>query len=173
MATVNLTSGTAAGKAPSALNSKSARLIYRYVDLAKAVTAKGSALAQNDVITAIQLPPGTWCIRAGAKVVEVAKDANGTAIGTMHFGVGTLGDAGRFVTRAVGDFATATYQTDGYANTYTFNTGTDSINVVIDTYTGTTTTQGAAVVWALVADLAEFPGSNIDATTNIVGVPQA
>lgn len=174
MATINFKAGTDSGKAPSSLYYKTPRLVYRHIDLVKAVTSKGSALAAADVIQAIALPQGTWVIRAGAKVIEAAKDANGAAVGTLNFGVGTLGDAQRFVTQSVGSAASTGYATDGYAGTYTFNpTSTDSINILVSTYTGTTLATGVITVWALVADLNEFPGANIDATTNQAGVPQA
>jgi len=174
MATINMKVGTDTGKSPSALYYKNARIVYRHIDVVKALTSKGSALAAADVINALALPQGTYVIRAGAKVLEAVKDASGNAVGQFGFGVGTNGDSTRFVAQSAGAGETLGYATDSYLGTFTFNgSGTDSINVLLGTYTGTTPVSGVITVWAVLADLNEFPGANIDATTNQAGVPQA
>lgn len=79
------TSGRTAGSVPY--------FVDVTIDLAAAATAKGSALATNDVIEAISIPANTVILAAGVEVVTAA--AGGTAF-SVDLGV-TGGDVDAFV----------------------------------------------------------------------------
>ena len=169
MANIDMTKGTATGKGRAALYAKPVYTAYALIDLVKATTAKGSVLAAADTIQAIRVPPGTRVLSANAKVLEVAD------VGTLNFSLGTQADSARYLSAFTGSMSVATFQTSTYGNTYTLNAGatTFSINITVGTYTGTSPTTGVVAVFATLEDLSEFAGSNINATTNLVGVPQA
>lgn len=117
------------------------------VDFAKALAAKGSALAAADIIEAITLPAGSVVLGAGAFVKTVA---DATTL-TVHVGTGVDND--EWVASLDGKAAAGTYGADLNSDT-TWKTyaASDTIDVTLATLTGTLTT-GKIVVYALVADV--------------------
>jgi hypothetical protein len=124
-------------------------LVTFELDYAKALVAKGSALAANDIIEVINIPAGTVVLGAGA-FVKVAGDST-----TLTVGVGTGVDDNEWVDAFDGKSTAGTYAADLDAvpawNTY----GTaDTIDVKLQTLTGTLTV-GKLVVYALLMNVAE------------------
>lgn len=130
-------------------NNNFAYKIWKEIDIAAAVTAKGSALAAADVIEALRLPAGTFILAAGAQ-----KTAAMTGTSTdLTFDIGTAVDADQYVdgwdfdAAAVGSYATPLGVQLGQTLT-----ASDTIDITIATQTGTLT-GGKVLVWAVVVDL--------------------
>ena len=145
MATVTTLSRAAGGRGNP---SNKPYLVEVEIDLAAAATAKGSALAANDVIEAITVGANTVVMFAGAEVT--AAPAGGTAC-TADIGI-TGGDVDAFVDgmtitgASAGDYATL-------ANTATpiLVTTSDTIDMLI---LGTTPdTSGKVRVYACLMDV--------------------
>lgn len=119
------------------------------LDFAKALAAKGSALAASDVIEVLDIPAGSVVLGAGAFVKTTADST------TLTVNVGTGVDADEWVAGLDGKAAAGTYGTDLDAspawNTYAT---ADTIDVTLATLTGTLTS-GKIVVYALIADVAD------------------
>lgn len=121
------------------------------IDLADAVTAKGSALAQADVIETIAVPAGTQVLFAGLQKVT-AMTGSSTDL-TFDFGI-TGGDVDAFVDgwdfdgASVGAFATVAAAAITPA---TFVTTADTLDILFATQTGTVT-GGKIRVFAWLAD---------------------
>lgn len=151
MATVT-TLANPAGVADTSLrhmdNSVIPSVIWNEVDLAAAVTAKGSALAQADVIEALRIPAGSIVLSAWAKCTSVM---TGTSTDlTIDIGV-TGGDVDNFVDGWDFDAATAgTVVATGVQEPIVFNSA-DTIDLLFVTQTGTVT-GGKIVVGAVVVD---------------------
>lgn len=124
---------------------------YRFfeLDFAKALVAKGSALAAADVVEVIDLPAGSVVLHAGAFVKTVANST------TLTLGVGYGGSTSYWATALDGKAAVNTYSADQNPATtmLTFATA-DTIDVIFSTLTGTLST-GKVVVYALVANIAD------------------
>lgn len=109
--------------------------ISNEVDMAAAVTAKGTALASSDVIEAVTIPANTH-------VLSVAMKVTGAHAGTSSdtaFDLGVTGvDADLFVDgfdfdgASLNDYAVAT------GNTY-YTEASDTVDILIQAMTGTTT----------------------------------
>lgn len=131
-------------------NLKVPYMIWQEIDLAAAVTAKGSALAQADVIEAIRIPANHAVLAVFAK-----KTAAMTGTSTdLTFDIGvTGGDVDNFVDgwdfdgAAVGSYATPI----GVSEPITMLTS-DTVDILFTTQTGTVT-GGTLEVYALVVDL--------------------
>lgn len=121
------------------------------VDLAEAATAKGSALAQGDVIETISVPAGTQVTFAGLQKVS-AMTGSSTDL-TFDFGI-TGGDVDAFVDGWDYDAATVNaYASPATAaiTPATFVTTTDTLDILFATQTGTVT-GGKIRVFAWLAD---------------------
>jgi len=164
MASINMSQGTAAGKAPAALYQKTSRTLYKLIDLAKAATAKGSALASADVIQALAIPANTVVLTAGYRVIEVAD-----VTGDLKFKLGRAASDAEFVGVTAGSMAALNALG---SLVFSHNTSATNINLTFGSLTASVPTTGVLAVWANVIDLNEFAGSNINATDQ-VGVPQA
>lgn len=164
MASINMSQGTASGKGPAALYQKQVRISYKLIDLMKATTSKGSALAAADVIQAIAIPANSAVLFAGCRVLEVADMQ-----GDTKFKLGLAASDAAYVGSGVGSLA-GTFIACSFLGTYC-QTATN-LNVTIQSWSGSTPTTGVLAVFAGIADLMEFAGSNINATTNLVGDPQ-
>jgi len=125
--------------------------VGKVIDFAKALTAKGSALAATDVIEALNIPAGTQVLAAGAKVVTAADST------TLTVDVGTGADADEWVDGFDAKSTAGTYSADldAVPNRNTYGTA-DTIDVTLATLTGTLTS-GKLWVWALFLDLNEKP----------------
>lgn len=161
MATIDLATEGSAGKHPSrASNVKVPYLVEYEIDLAAAVTAKGSALAQADVIEAIPVPAGTMLIAGGAACKSVM---TGTSTDlTLDIGV-TGGDVDNLVDGWDFDAATAgAYATVVGVNEPVFFTTADTIDILFVTQTGTVT-GGVIRVFALLVDVSDAAAPGIAA----------
>lgn len=151
MATVDMTSGTA-GFATSDSYSAKPYLVERYVNFADVVTAKGSAIAQGDVIEVIDLPAGSYCMAAGLEVISVMTGTSTDA--TVDLGV-TGGDVDMFIDgfdldgASAGAFSAIPAATIG---SKTFQSSADTLDLLIVTQTGTIT-GGEVRVFALIMDV--------------------
>lgn len=156
MATIAQALGGTAGH-PSRSSVKQPYVISNTLNWAEVLTAKGSALAANDVVTALNVPAGTLVLHAG---IEVVTAADATAA-TVDLGDGD--DADGYVDGANAKtvaFASSTLAlTEGTPNTVTgYRSGkvygtADTIDLTVATLTGTLAA-GVVRVWAVVMDVA-------------------
>lgn len=130
-------------------NNNFAYKIWKEVDIAAAVTAKGSALAAADVIEVLRLPANTFIINAGAQ-----KTAAMTGTSTdLTFDIGTAVDPDQYVDGWDFDAAAVnSYGTPLGVQLGQTLTVSDTIDITIATMTGTLLT-GKVLVWAVVVDL--------------------
>lgn len=151
MATIDLAGGAALHSTSDAYAPK-AYVIERYIDLADAVTAKGSALAQADVIEVLEVPAGSLVLEAGFEVTSVMTGTSTDA--TVDFGI-TGGDVDAFVDGFDLDGASAGAYSAIPAATiggkYLVTTQ-DTLDLLIVTQTGTIT-GGVLRCWALLANV--------------------
>ena len=174
MSTIDMTVGTQTGKGRASTYGKPIVTIYRLLDLAKANTKKGTTLASADLIHVIGLPKGTRTLSAGAKVLEaVAKTPGGSAVAQFLFKVGNTANSSVFVTSGDATSVGFAPNNDTNATFIQTTTSTDNIDVTVFSFSGTIPGAGVIAVFADIADYNEFPGANIDATTNLAGVPGA
>jgi hypothetical protein len=165
MASINMAKGTSTGKAVAALRGgHPVRTQSFLVDLAAAATAKGSALAAADVIQCIQIPAYTAIMAGGVRILEVAD-----VTGDNKFKLGIATSDAAFVASNAGSF-NSTF--NGQANSFIFTTAATTVNLTLQSFTASVPTTGVAAVWVTLADLSDFPGSNINATA-FAGEPQA
>lgn len=169
MATITLPRGTVStsGKAPSALYGRPSQTICTLVDLVNAAAVKGSALAQDDVIQAVAVPPNTRINWSYTRVLEAAD------VGTLNVDIGLGTDADLYVdgqsiastgllqatTHAVGAFFSSTFATT--TSTFAFTGTYDTVDVTLMTFTGTVPTTGQLAVYVNVDFLTDPQGSNI------------
>lgn len=130
-------------------NNNFAYKIWKEVDIAAAVTAKGSALAAADVIEVLRLPAGTVILAAGAQ-----KTAAMTGTSTdLTFDIGTAVDPDQYVDGWDFDAAAVnSYATPLGVQLAQVLSASDTLDITIATMTGTLLT-GKVLVWAVVADL--------------------
>lgn len=153
MATIT-TLDNAAGAVGTSLrymdNSVLPYMIWQEIDLAAAVTAKGSALAQGDIIEAVRVPADHAILAVYAK-----KSAAMTGTSTdLTFDIGiTGGDVDNYVDGWDFDGATVgTYATPVGVQEPVFLSASDTVDILFATQTNTVT-GGKVVVGALVLDL--------------------
>jgi hypothetical protein len=125
------------------------------IDFAKALTAKGSALAANDIIETIVVPVGTVVMNAGLQTLTV-DDAT-----TLTLNLGVTG-AGGLGAEDVDEYVAAYDQAAAVALAYSpqldtvpiwrLATAADTIDLALATLTGTLTV-GKVRVWALLLDV--------------------
>jgi hypothetical protein len=156
MATIDLASEGVAGLHPSKTGVKGPYVVRYVIDIADAVTEKGSALAQADVIQAIPVPANTRILDAGL-YCKTAMTGTSTDL-TFDFGI-TGGDVDNYVdgwdfdAAVAGDFATPV----GIVEPVTVTTA-DTIDILLITQTGTLLT-GEVIAWALLYDISDVPAS--------------
>jgi len=145
MATIDLATWDGDGvSAPSqAAAAKRAYVVSRTVDLAVAVTTKGSALAQGDVLQVINIPAGAMVLAGTAKKISAM---TGTST-DLTFDIGTTGvdvdnfvDGWDFDAAAVGSWATPV----GVNEPYVYTTA-GTVDILFVTQTGTVTGGKVAV----------------------------
>jgi hypothetical protein len=149
MATIDMAGSATIGHSGGTPLNHRPYLIEREINLATAVTTKGSALAASDVIEALDIPGQTLILWAGAE-----KTAAMTGTSTdLTFDIGITGvDADAFVdgwdfdAAAVGDYGAIPAATIG--GKY-MTTVADTIDILFATQTGTVT-GGKLRVWAVV-----------------------
>lgn len=148
MATVDMTVGTA-GFAAGAPHHNAVQVVSVELDFAAAATAKGSALAANDVIEVLDLPAGCFIFGAGAEVLE-AMTGTSTDL-TLDLGITTTEldafiDGWDFDAASVGDLKADTPDVTGI-----FLATADTLDIEIQTQTGTFT-GGKIRVFAVICD---------------------
>lgn len=135
-----------------ASNVKVPYVIEFELDFAKALVAKGSALAAADIIEVLTLPAGAVVLDVGAEVKTVADST------TLTLHVGTGADADEWVVSQDGKVLGYAPDLDSAPVINSYPTG-DTIDVTLATLTGTLTS-GVYRVWALIYDStdAKAPG---------------
>jgi hypothetical protein len=161
MATVDLASFAGTSGHPSRWSGtvRTPYLIGKEISLAAAVTAKGSALAANDVIEALDIPAGTMVLEGGA-IKTLAMTGTSTDL-TFDIGI-TGGDVDNFVDGWDFDGAAVnSYATPVGVNEPIFFAADDTIDILFATQTGTVLT-GKLWVFAVCVDVditGDTPGS--------------
>ena len=146
MATIDLAGGGAAYKTVGRVP----YTVQKEVDFAAAVTAKGSALAQADVIQALDLPANAWILCAGAKVTE----AHAGTSTDLTLDIGLTGGNTDFVADGFDfDAASVGDETAPVVAELPLKVGAsaDTIDILLATMTGTTT-GGKIIVWATIVE---------------------
>jgi allophanate hydrolase subunit 2 len=148
---IDMTSGTA-GFATSDSYSAKPYLVEKYVDFAAVTTAKGSAIAQGDVIEVIDLPAGCYVMGAGFEVISAMTGTSTDA--TLDLGV-TGGNVDAYVDgfdldgASAGAFSAIPAASNGEQ---TLVTTADTLDLLVVTQTGTIT-GGELRVFALLLDV--------------------
>lgn len=139
----------------------SSHYIEKIIDLADAVTSKGSALAQGDTIQVLAVPAGSQVLFAGFQLMTVMTGTSADA--TLDFGV-TGGDVDCWVDgfdlSAGTALAYAAAATASITPAETFYSAADTLDLLIATQTGTIT-GGTIRVFAHILNCAPrnaFPG---------------
>lgn len=152
MATIDLSSGIGDSAHPSAwANVKTPYFVETEIDFAAAVTAKGSALAQADVIQALDIPAGTVILMGGVQVTEAM--AGTSTDTTLDVGI-TGGDVDNLVDGFDFDGASLSDYAVTGVNEPVVVSADDTIDILIATQTGTIT-GGKLRVFALLVDIVE------------------
>lgn len=152
MATIDLASraGDGVNHVAKTGNVRVPYLIGKEINLASAVTAKGSALAQGDVIEALDIPANTMILAGGAKktLAMTGTSADLTFdIGITGGDVDNIVDGWDFDAAAVNSYATPL----GIQEPVVVTTA-DTLDILFTTQTGTVLT-GKLWVYAVVVDL--------------------
>jgi len=161
MATISLANSVGAGTHPSRGVRQVPYVVENIVNIASAVTAKGSALAATDVIEALTVPAQTVILSAG---IEVFSAVTGDAL----FSLGVTGvSAGAYVatTQVAAASAVGSYIASAAAG-YPIAIGAtaDTLDLLVGTVT-TAISAGKLRVWAVVCDVQdrrEIEGLSVD-----------
>jgi hypothetical protein len=121
-------------------------MVQTVLNLATALSDKGSALAAADVIPAIAVPKGTMILNAGIEV-----DTAITSASALTLDLGTGVDADVFVDGFDGTSAAGVLSQNPAAYQPVMAVADDNIDVTIATLTGTLST-GKMRVWAVLMD---------------------
>ena len=121
-------------------------MVQTVLNLATALSDKGSALAAADVIPAIAVPKGTMILNAGIEV-----DTAITSASALTLDLGTGVDADVFVDGFDGTSAAGVVAQNPAAYQPVMAVADDNIDVTIATLTGTLST-GKMRVWAVLMD---------------------
>lgn len=150
MATIDLATNLGSGLHMANTGTTVPYLTSVDIDLAEAVTTKGSALAQADVIESLDIPATSVILSAGLEIITAMGGTSTDA--TIDLGI-TGGDVDNFVDGFDLDGASA----GDYAPTPTATAAVvvataDTLDILIVTQTGTILT-GVIRVWAVVVDV--------------------
>ena len=121
-------------------------MVQTVLNLATALSDKGSALAAADVIPTIAVPKGTMILNAGIEV-----DTAITSASALTLDLGTGVDADVFVDGFDGTSAAGVVAQNPAAYQPVMAVADDNIDVTIATLTGTLST-GKMRVWAVLMD---------------------
>lgn len=148
MATISLATDTGTVR-PSRNKVKMPYIVEATVDLAVAATTKGSAIAQGDVIEALNVPAKTVVMAAGIEVITAMTGTSTDATIDVGF---TGGDVDNFVDGFDLDGASAgALSGNGVQEPIVVSTA-DTVDILVATQTGTIT-GGKVRIWAVVADI--------------------
>ena len=151
MATIStLSNAVGAGTHPSRGVRQMPYVVENIIDLAAAVTAKGSALAAADVIEALQIPAQSVVLAAGFEIISAVTGSCTVSLGvtgvTAAAYVSAFGVTGSL---AVGDYATPA--TAGYP---IVTKAADTLDLLLVTET-TTLSAGKIRVFAVICDIVD------------------
>jgi hypothetical protein len=151
MATIStLSNAVGAGTHPSRGVRQMPYVVENIIDLAAAVTAKGSALAAADVIEALQIPAQSVVLAAGFEIISTVTGSCTVSLGvtgvTAAAYVSAFGVTGSL---AVGDYATPA--TAGYP---IVTKAADTLDLLLVTET-TTLSAGKIRVFAVICDIVD------------------
>jgi hypothetical protein len=154
MATITtLSNAVGAGTQPSRSLRNMPYVVENTINWASAVTAKGSALAANDVIEALQIPAQSIVLAAGFEVITAA-----TGSCTVSLGVTGVTAAAYVAAFAVTSSATAgTYATPATAGYPIVSASADTLDLLLVTET-TTLSAGSIRVFAVIVDATDRIG---------------
>ncbi len=136
-------------------------MVQTELNLATALSDKGSALAASDVIPVIAVEKGTMILNAGIEVVEA------TSAGTSTCDLGTGVDADAFVDgfNSASGTAAGTLSQNPAAYKNVMCVADDNIDLTLATQSGTAMTTGKFRIWAVLMDCTDMCG---DMTANEV-----
>jgi hypothetical protein len=161
MATVDMATwdGSSLGGVPSFASAvRHVTVIQREIDLAAAVTAKGSALAQADVIQALNIPAGFTILGGTAqKMTAMTGTSTDTTfdIGITGVDVDAFVDGWDFDAAAVSSWATPLGVQIGTGT----GTAARTVDILIATQTGTITGgKLRVIVWGVDVSAVNRPG---------------
>lgn len=169
MATIVMSKGvTATATQRTRQDDAVAYKVENVINFAEALSLKGSALAADDIITALVVPPGTAILAAGLQNLT----ASDSTTLTLHLGITTTvgtatADIDEWVASfdneaaAVGDYAPALDAVPGFV----VCSGFTPIDMELATLTGTLTV-GKVRVWAI---LCPIGAANKDVGIALVG----
>ena len=134
-------------------------MVQTVLNLATALSDKGSALAASDVVPVIAVPKGTMILNAGIEV-DTASDGS-----TFTVDLGTGVDADVFVDGFDATSAAAVVAQNPAAYQPVMAVANDNIDVTIATLSGGAVTTGKLRVWAVLMDCSDMGN---DGTANEV-----
>ena len=136
-------------------------LVQTELNMATALSDKGSALAASDVIPVIAVEKGTMILNAGIEVIEA------TSAGTSTCDLGTGVDADAFVDgfNSASGTAAGTLSQNPAAYQPIMCVADDTIDLLLATQSGTAMTTGKLRIWAVLMDCTNMGG---DMTANEV-----
>ena len=154
MATITtLSNAVGAATQPSRSVRNMPYVVENTINLASAVTAKGSALAAADVIEALQIPAQSIVLAAGFEITSAV-----TGSCTVSLGVTGVTAAAYVSAFAVtGSTAVGTYATPATAGYPIVSQAADTIDLLLVTET-TTLSAGSIRVFAVIVDAADKVG---------------
>ena len=130
-------------------------MVQTTLNLATALSDKGSALAASDVIPVIAVPKGTMVLNAGIEV-DTASDGS-----TFTVDLGMV-DADVFVDGFDGTSAAAVVAQNPAAYQPVMAVADDNIDVTIATLSGGAVTSGKFRVWAVLMDCTDMGDTSAD-----------
>ena len=145
---IDLAGGTAAYKTAG----RTPYVVDKIVDFAAAVTAKGSALAQADIIEALDIPAKCQILSCGAEVMAVHAGTSTDLtldIGVTGGNTDFVADGFDFDGASAGDVASPVV-----AELPVYNGTADTIDILLATMTGTTT-GGKLRVWVTIVEVGD------------------
>jgi len=144
MATVTTLAGGGGGFSTAG---RTPYVIDHIVDMAAAVTAKGSALAQGDIVEALEIPAQCQILACGAEVIT----AHAGTSTDLTLDIGITGGNTDFVADGFDYDAAAVGAVTSpvVAELPVYNATADTIDILLATMTGTTT-GGKVRVWACI-----------------------
>lgn len=156
MATVDLATGINDAKHMSRHGATNVPyMVEADLNLATALTSKGSALAAADVLQVMDIPAETVILAAG---IEVTTASDGS---TFTVDLGTAANADAFVDGFDATSAAGTYSQGPAAfQAITVGSSADTLDVTLATLSGGAVTSGVFRVWAIMCDVnaANAPG---------------
>ena len=125
-------------------------MVQTVLNLATALSDKGSALAASDVVPVIAVKKGTMILNAGMEV-DTASDGS-----TLTLDLGTGADADCFVDAFDGTSAAGVVAQNAAAYQPLMTTADDNIDLTIATLSGGAVATGKLRIWAVMMDCTDM-----------------